>query len=122
MVVTCRPCAIITGMTQVRTAAPSRCMVQAPHTPMPQPNLLPVSRRCSRTTHSSATPTGQSNSAGAPLTKNFTGIWAHSLVVQLAAPVVPAHPTLEYGSPLSRGRRPGGFGDTESIVGERHHI
>src|SRR5262245_61059482 len=29
MVVTWRPCAITTGMTPVRTAAPSRCMVQA---------------------------------------------------------------------------------------------
>src|SRR6266446_5172275 len=75
MVVTWRPCAIMTGMTQVRIAAPSICMVQAPQTPMPQPNLLPVSRRCSRTTHNSGTSCGPSNSAGITLTENFTDMW-----------------------------------------------
>src|SRR5262249_55452604 len=93
MVVTCRPCAIMTGMMQVRIAVPSICMVQAPHIPMPQPNLLPVRLRCSRTTHNSGTSCGPSNSAGVPLTKNFTDI----------------------ASNLS------GVG-AESILGERHHV
>ena len=38
---------------QERTALPSIWTVQAPHRPEPQPNLVPVSFRCSRTTHSS---------------------------------------------------------------------
>src|SRR5258707_4706416 len=62
----------MTGITQVRIATPSICMVQAPQTPMPQPNLLPVRLRCSRTTHNSGTSSGPSNSAGIPLTENFT--------------------------------------------------
>src|SRR6266511_5509242 len=74
MVVTCPPCAIMTGMMQVRIAAPSTCMVQAPQMPMPQPNLLPDRFKCSRTTHSSGTSSGPSNSAGIPFTKNFTDI------------------------------------------------
>ena len=32
---------------------PSICTVQAPHRPAPQPNFVPVSLRCSRTTQSS---------------------------------------------------------------------
>src|SRR5919197_4962968 len=74
MVVTCPPSAIMTGMMQVPIAAPSTCMVQAPHMPMPQPNLLPVRFKCSRTTHSSGTSSGPSNSASIPFTKNFTDI------------------------------------------------
>src|SRR5712692_2189850 len=87
MVVTWLPCAIMIGMTQVRIGAPSICMVQAPQTPMPQPNLLPVRRRCSRTTHNSGTSSGPSNSAGTPLTENLTdmsdslsGVGAESIV------------------------------------------
>ena len=76
MVVTCRSCANETGMTQVRIGSPSMCIVQAPHAPTPQPNLLPVSRRCSRTTQSSGTSSGPSNSAGLPFTWNFTGMAA----------------------------------------------
>src|SRR6516165_2607684 len=74
MVVTCLLSTIMTGMTQVRIATPSICMVQAPQTPMPQPNLLPVRFRCSRTTHNSGTSSGPWNSAGIPLTENFTDI------------------------------------------------
>src|SRR3954451_17741328 len=36
-----------------RTHLPSRGTVQAPHRPDPHPNLVPMSFRCSRTTHSS---------------------------------------------------------------------
>jgi hypothetical protein len=71
MVVTCRPCTITTGITQVRTAALSQ-------TPMPQPNLLPVSRRSSRTTHRSGTSLGPSNSADAPLTSRASGSASHA--------------------------------------------
>ncbi len=42
-----------TGSTQLRVAWPSICTVQAPHWAMPQPNLVPVRLRLSRSTHSS---------------------------------------------------------------------
>src|SRR5438132_4528130 len=38
---------------QARTASPSRCTVHAPHAPMPQTNLVPVSPRMSRIAQSS---------------------------------------------------------------------
>src|SRR5262245_23382703 len=40
-------------MTQERTAAPSRCTVQAPHCAMPHPYLVPVRPACSRIAHNS---------------------------------------------------------------------
>src|SRR5271163_49674 len=40
------------GVWQPRTAAPSRCTVQAPHNPAPQPNLLPFKSSSSRRTQS----------------------------------------------------------------------
>jgi hypothetical protein len=36
------PCTALTGSTQERVAWPSMCTVQAPHSAMPQPNLVPV--------------------------------------------------------------------------------
>src|SRR5437899_332868 len=83
----------MTGITQVRIAKPSICISTASQTPMPQPNLLPVRLRCSRTTHSSGTSSGPLNSAGIPLTENFT----------------------DMASSLSRV-------GSERIVRERHHV
>src|SRR6185437_7904849 len=61
MVVTVRPVAAEIGVWHERTALPSRCTVQAPHCPMPQPNLVPVrpieSRRTQRSGVSAATVT-----------------------------------------------------------------
>ena len=37
--------------THERTALPSTCTVQAPHSPTPQPNLVPVSASSSRRYH-----------------------------------------------------------------------
>jgi len=51
-VVIALPIAADTGVIQLRAAAPSRCMVQAPHWLMPQPNLVPVSFSSPRSTHS----------------------------------------------------------------------
>jgi hypothetical protein len=51
IVVTDRPSTSDTGMAQARVACPSICTVQAPQAAMPQPNLVPVSARCSRSTH-----------------------------------------------------------------------
>ena len=45
MVVIFLPCAAETGVTHERVAWPSMCTVQAPHSAMPQPNLVPVSCR-----------------------------------------------------------------------------
>jgi len=42
MVVTFFPSARETGATQERTAWPSICTVQAPHSAMPQPYLVPA--------------------------------------------------------------------------------
>src|SRR5215467_8204953 len=53
MVVIDLPSTSDTGMAQERVALPSMCTVQAPQDAMPQPNLVPVSLRCSRRTHSS---------------------------------------------------------------------
>jgi len=41
------------GVWHDRRDSPSRCTVHAPHSPMPQPHLVPVSPRVSRSTHSS---------------------------------------------------------------------
>ena len=48
MVVTCAPATALSGVMQDRTARRPRCTVQAPHWPMPQPNLVPVSPATSR--------------------------------------------------------------------------
>src|SRR5438876_10163468 len=50
IVVTRFPATAATGSTQVRVATPSRWTVQAPHCAMPQPNLVPVRPRLSRST------------------------------------------------------------------------
>ena len=42
MVVMDLPSTALNGNTQERVAAPSMCTVQAPHSAMPQPNLVPV--------------------------------------------------------------------------------
>src|SRR5262249_33306000 len=39
------------GVIQERVATPPICTVQAPHSAMPQPNLVPVMPRTSRNTH-----------------------------------------------------------------------
>src|SRR5215813_14125211 len=53
MVVIFLPSTAATGITQERTAAPSRCTVQAPHCAMPHPYLVPVRPACSRIAHNS---------------------------------------------------------------------
>ena len=42
MVVMDFPAAALKGSTQERVALPSMCTVHAPHSAMPQPNLVPV--------------------------------------------------------------------------------
>ena len=56
------------GVTQERLAAPSICTVQAPHSAMPQPNLVPVRPITSRSTHSSGVSSSASTLCAFPLT------------------------------------------------------
>src|SRR4051812_7979163 len=51
MVVIFWPTAAEIGVTQERIASPPRCTVQAPHKAAPQPNLVPVMFRLSRSVH-----------------------------------------------------------------------
>src|SRR5580698_10755916 len=53
IVVTPLPATCDTGVEQERIGLPSTCTVQAPHSPAPHPNFVPVSSRVSRRTHSS---------------------------------------------------------------------
>src|SRR4051794_24165378 len=52
---------------QERTAEPSRCTVQAPHSAIPQPNFVPVIPSTSRRTHSSGVSPSTSMLRGVPL-------------------------------------------------------
>src|ERR1700733_7911148 len=52
MVVTLFPATWETGVEQDRIGLPSTWIVQAPHSPAPQPNFVPVSSRVSRRTQS----------------------------------------------------------------------
>ncbi len=56
IVVTAAPWARAAGTRQDRTATPSRCTVQAPHSPSAQPSLVPVRPTSSRSQSSSVTP------------------------------------------------------------------
>src|ERR1700722_19537898 len=72
MVVTDFPAASDSGIEHERTASPSICTVQAPQAAMPQPNLVPVSLRCSRNTQSSGVSGAASISCRCPLTVKAT--------------------------------------------------
>src|SRR5260370_1347923 len=72
MVVTSLPAARDTGVTHDRTASSSRCKVHAPHTAIPQPNLVPVSPSVSRTTQRSGVSGPTSTASSLPLTLSFT--------------------------------------------------
>jgi hypothetical protein len=61
------PATLDTGVTQERTAWPSTCTVQAPHSETPQPNLVPVRPATSRKTYSSGMSSGTSKSVALPL-------------------------------------------------------
>ncbi|XQU71739.1 hypothetical protein OJJOAM_004528 [Cupriavidus sp. H18C1] len=62
MVVMACPSAAETAVMQARIGEPSICTVQAPHSAMPQPNLVPVMPSSSRNTHSSGVSPGTSTS------------------------------------------------------------
>ena len=52
---------------QEQTSRPSIMTLQAPQSPEPQPSLLPVRPRSSRSTSSRVWPGSQRNSVGSPL-------------------------------------------------------
>lgn len=68
MVVIDRPDTAPTGRMQLRVATPSKWMVHAPQTPIPQPNLVPCSLSASRRTHSNGVSGATSSSCRRPLT------------------------------------------------------
>src|SRR5215471_10426314 len=70
MVVTFLPPMVDICVWQDLTALPSIWTVQAPHRPEPQPYLVPVSLRCSRTTQSSAVSGSASTFTALPLIVN----------------------------------------------------
>ncbi len=63
-----------TWVWQENARLPSMWTVQAPHRPVPQPNLVPVSLRSSRSTHSSGVAVGASVDAGLPFTTKLVAI------------------------------------------------
>ncbi|MOA15485.1 hypothetical protein D3C78_1356430 [compost metagenome] len=67
MVAIACPATADTGVTQARIGSPSRCTVQAPHSAMPQPNLVPVMPSTSRSTHSRGMSSGTLTSLAWPL-------------------------------------------------------
>src|SRR5258708_18115301 len=67
MVVTFLPAASLAAVWHERTATPSRCTVQAPHRPAPEPNLVPVICSCSRMTQSSGVSLAASTDIFRPL-------------------------------------------------------
>src|ERR1700675_1079109 len=68
MVVIALPSTARKGSTHERTAAPSKCTVQAPQSAMPQPNFVPVMPRWSRSTHNK----GVSSAASVSMSRLLT--------------------------------------------------
>src|SRR5436305_9383431 len=79
MVVTFLPASCETGVEQERIGFPSTCRVQAPHSPAPQPNFVPVSCRVSRTTQSNGVSGGTETVFSLPLTRKVMS----AMVIQL---------------------------------------
>src|SRR4051812_34418047 len=67
MVVILRLPTLETGSWQARAGWPSRCTVQAPQAPMPQPYLVPTRPRESRSAHSSGVSASTSTAWALPL-------------------------------------------------------
>src|SRR5690349_24668124 len=80
MVVTVRPDTSDTWVWHEKARLPSIWTMQAPHRPVPQPNLVPVSLSPSRSTHSRGVCDGASVDAGLPLTVNWVVIMPSRLV------------------------------------------
>ena len=88
---------------QENARLPSMCTMQAPHRPVPQPNLVPVSLRPSRITHNSGVSGGASVDAALPFTVKFVAI-ASSLRPR-GAKSVAARLTLRFRAVITDGSR-----------------
>src|SRR5262245_8839917 len=66
IVTTFLPATAETGVVHALTAWPPTSTVQAPHTAMPQPNLVPVNPNSSRTTHISGVSGGDADETDFP--------------------------------------------------------
>src|SRR5882757_3198697 len=87
MVVTLRPATVLTGVTQERRASPSTCTVQAPHSDIPQPNLVPVRPTVSRITQRSGVLGSTSTDWGLPL--RVKAVWATKASLIREGPSLP---------------------------------
>src|SRR4029077_10514800 len=72
IVVTDLPAISESWIWQENARAPSICTMHAPHRPVPQPNLVPVSLRPSRITHNNGVVGGAPVAAGLPFTVKWT--------------------------------------------------
>src|SRR5262245_23835815 len=72
MVVTDLPATSDIGTPHERTASPSRCTVQAPHSATPQPNLVPIRPSSSRRYHMRGIDGSPSNALSCPFTRILT--------------------------------------------------
>src|SRR5579864_3687377 len=80
MVSTSLPAAAFMGVRQLRVALPSMWTVQAPHKPMPHPNLVPVSSTKSRRYHSRGISASPSNCRALPFTFSWIIATPHTKV------------------------------------------
>src|SRR4051812_47256045 len=104
MVVTVRPAISETWVWHENARLPSIWTMQAPHRPVPQPNLVPVSFSPSRSTHSRGVCGGASVDAGLPLTVNSVVIMLSRLVPVGQADVAPGTDALMVPARTSRQR------------------
>src|SRR3954447_7369841 len=91
MVVTVLPAMSATCIWHEKARLPSMCTMQAPHRPVPQPYLVPVSLRSSRSTHNRGVAGGASVDAGLPFTVKFVAIgssFARACAAEAAADFV----------------------------------
>src|SRR5882672_8307968 len=65
-----------TWVWQENARLPSMCTMHAPHSPAPQPNLVPVSLRSSLITHKRGVVDGAAEEAGFPLIVKLTDMFA----------------------------------------------
>src|SRR5712664_3321981 len=81
MVVTALPPTCDTCVWHEKARLPSTCTMQAPQSPVPQPNLVPVSLSSSRITHSSGVLGGASECAALPLTLKSNAIASSGVAI-----------------------------------------
>src|SRR5262249_100879 len=88
IVVTFLPSTWLTGVIHEWVGAPSTCTRHTAHSPMPQPNFVPVSFRSSRSAHNRGSWLSASITAGLSLTSNlyfFNAVFPAVVVGELIA-------------------------------------